>query len=180
MATTINLSHPQTSQKRTLPILLIVFGSALILLGAMVLGIVIQADQHPVTVPDALAGVPLSAKITGEDALTEISRLHGKGFPLADGVMGVYGGGWATVWASGTWLPVMAQKQVEAMTDRIAEGNSPFNPTGTQEVGGTTIYVLTGMGQLHYYYQHKQQVIWLAVDSEIAETALHDLLAAMP
>ncbi len=179
MTTLTDVPDVSPSGKQFFPFLLVLAGAALILLGGIVLTIVIAAERHPVSVPDALAGVPRTAEVTGDDALTEISRLHGKGFPLVDGVMGVYGGGVATVWASGTWLPIMADKQVEAMTDRIAEGSSPFNPTGTHEISGLTVHFLTGMGQLHFYFAHKQQVIWLAADTDIAEAALNDLLASL-
>ncbi len=170
---------PPRRKKQILPLLLIIIGVATILVGGLVLVIVLQAEQNPVTVPRALAGVPLTTEMTGEEALTEISRLHGKRFPLVDGVMGMYGGNTAILWASSTWLPIMAEKQVEAMETRIAEGKSPFTPIETREISGTTVYVLSGMGQLHFYFQHKQQVLWLAANADIADAALTDLLAGL-
>ncbi len=166
-------------KKQILPFILIFIGAVTILVGGLVLAIVIRAEQHPVAIPNSLAGVPLTAQVTGDEALTAIARLHGKRFPLVDGIMGMYGDNAAMIWASGTWLPIMAEKQVDAMTNRIAEGKSPFTPIETRKISGTTVYVLRWMGQLHFYFQYKQQVIWLAANTDIADAALTDLLAGL-
>ena len=132
--------------------------------------------QGNVTLPAMLAGLPLSEQVTGREALAEIERLHGKGFALTDGTVARYGGGTATLWVSSTWMPFLAARQVEAMTDRIAEGRSPFSPTGTREVEGTTVYALAGMGQVHYYCQLNKRVVWLSVSPQFAEQSLEELI----
>jgi hypothetical protein len=73
----------------------------------------------------------------------------------------------------------MAARQVEAMTDRIAEGRSPFTPIGTDEVEGITVYALTGMGQMHYYFRLDRRVVWLAVLPQLAEQSLEELIRKM-
>lgn len=164
-------------RKRVVPLLLVGLGLFFILAGSgwLVVNRLI-IGQKDVTVPTVLAGLPLSHQATGRAALAEIERLHGKNFPMTDGAVAHYGDGQAIVWVSSTWLPFMAVRQVEAMTARIAEGRSPFTPMETRQVEGTTVYVLTGMGQMHYYFQLDRRVVWLAVSPPLAEQSLEELI----
>ncbi len=160
-------------------VLLILIGLGLLLLLAGVGWLAVNRvviGRGSVTVPDSLAGLPLSEQVTGRPALAEIERLHGKGFSLVDGAVARYGDGMATLWVSSTWTPFLAARQVEAMTDRIAKARSPFTPIGTREAEDTTVYALTGMGQMHYYFQLDRRVIWLAVSPPLAEQSLGELI----
>jgi len=172
----ITATHTTPARRRIGPLLLFAIGAILVLGGIGWLTL----TGGEIRVPDSLAGWPLSEQVTGPEALRQIERLHGKGFPLTDGAVAHYGGNRATLWISSTWLPVMAARQVEAMADRIAEGQSPFTPTGQEVIEGKTVYTLSGMGQTHYYFQHKRLVIWLAASPSIARQSLTDLLQSLP
>ncbi len=128
------------------------------------------------SLPARLAGLPLVEQVSGQPALTEIQYLHGQDFTLVDGAVARYGNGTATVWVSSAPTSSLATRQVQAMTERIAEGNSPFSSHGQSEVAGITIYMLTGMGQVHYYFQLGRQVVWLAITAQQAEQGLAELI----
>ena len=132
-------------------------------------------SRPEVTPPASLAGLALTQAVTGQAALAEIERLHSRRFPLTDGAIAYYEGELATVWISSTWLPFLAARQVAVMTERIAEDRSPFTLVDTIEVEDTPVYILTGMGQRHYYFQLDRRVIWLAVSPPLAEQSLQDL-----
>ena len=173
-----DVSQNRIAARNRIPLILSGLGLVFLLVGIVQL----VADQRRVikesmAVPPSLAGMPLTAQVYGRPALAEIEQLHGKGFALVDGAVGHYGNGTATVWISGTWAPFLAARQVEDMRDRIAEGRSPFELTGTREVDGTMIYVLEGMGQMHYYFQVDKRVVWLAASPELAEQSLQELLS---
>jgi len=138
------------------------------------------ANPAPVSIPDTLAGLPLTDRMTGKQAAADFSQLHGKQFPLTSGAVGVYGDYQATLWAAGAPLKGMAAEMVNAMRDKIAEGRSPFKPVGEISDNGRTIYSLEGMGQGHYYFQSGKYVIWLAVETDLAETALQQLKEYYP
>ncbi len=108
--------------------------------------------------------------------MVQIERLHRTEFPMTDGAIAYYGDNQAILWISSTWLPYMATRQVGAMTERIAEGRSPFTPVDTYQLEGITVYVLTGMGQIHYYFQLDRRVVWLAVSPHLAEQSLEELI----
>jgi hypothetical protein len=163
---------------------------ALIVLGALLLVISlgywtyaeVLANPSAVAVPDAVAGLPLTQKTVGPEAVAEVTQLHAKEFPLTSGAMAMYGNGAVTLWVSGAPASFIASEMVRAMTDKIAEGRSPFTPMGTREVGGRTIYELTGMGQQHFYFQSGSLVVWLAARAgeAIAEQALGETLQFYP
>lgn len=162
------------------PVLAFGLGLVILLAGVGWLGVDrLLIGQGNLTLPNALAGLPLSDQIAGRTALVEIKQLHGQGFPLVDGAVARYGQGAATIWVSSTWAPFLAGRQVQAMTERIAEERSPFAPVGNHEVEGTTVYVLTGMGQVHYYFQLDRRVVWLAISPSLAERGLEELLHAL-
>jgi hypothetical protein len=133
-------------------------------------------NPSPVPIPADVGGLPLMAHAFGKEAAEHIAHLHGKGFPLTGAAVGEYGNGQATIWVSRTFGRLGAQAQIRAMTDAIGQGTSPFEPTGVQDVNGCRVYTLTGMGQSHFYFQAGDQIIWLAVAPERAESALRGLL----
>jgi hypothetical protein len=121
----------------------------------------------------------------GPEAVAEVTRLHGKEFPLISGAMATYGEGVVLLWVSGAPASPMAAGMVRAMTDKIADASagsarSPFTPVGRRQMDGRTVYELSGMGQRHFYFQSGSFVIWLAADDAIAEGAIKDVMEFYP
>lgn len=133
-----------------------------------------------VLLPEQVAGLQMSDHKTDAQAAAELKNLHNQQFPLTSGAIGIYGGRQITLWAAGAPLNFMASRMVEAMREKIAQGNSPFTPIEQFTQGKRTIYFLEGMGQKHYYFQSKNLVIWLAVDPAFADEALEQILEAYP
>ena len=168
-----------------LPYLLIVLGFA-VTLAALVWQL---ARDWPVIaaggawrMPKSLAGKSLIAQKSGAVALAEIESLHGKGFELTDGTVVHYGD--ATVWVAKAKDEAAAKSMVDTMTHRvaatrIADGRSPFTPTRTREFNGRTVWTLLGTGQLHFYWQSGDKVVWLAISPAQAERGLSELMPAI-
>ncbi len=127
--------------------------------------------------PHTIAGVPLSQVITGPEAIRSIQQLHGKEFPLVSGAVATYGDGNIVLWVSGAGDEAAAAELTALMTERIAEGRSPFTEEGTRQVDGFTIYDLSGLGQRHFYWQSGDLVLWLAADEALAEDALKEVVS---
>lgn len=167
--------------KRILPILLIGWGILLVLgpVGWLYFdGLV----NHPAAVPlpDQVANLQMTEYITGARAAAQFENLHNKQFPLTSGAIGIYGDTQITLWVAGAPLNLLAARMVEAMEDKISQGNSPFSPIDQYADGNRTIYELEGMGQKHFYFQSNNLVIWLAADPSIADEALKQTLEAYP
>lgn len=158
------------------PAFLIGLGLVLLLTASWLTLDHLAIEQGTGKLPARLAGLPVSEQLSGRPALAEIGRLHGQDFSLVDGAVVRYGDSAATVWVSSTQNSSLAAQQVQTMTGRIGEGRSPFTPLGQEEVEGITVYTLTGMGQRHYYFQLKRQVVWLAISAELADQGLGELI----
>jgi hypothetical protein len=129
-----------------------------------------------VFLPDSIAGLPITNYTTGAEAVAEFADLHGKQFPVTFGAVGVYGNREITLWVARTASASIALELTNAMQERIADGNSPFTPIDEIKNRSGTIYALEGMGQMHYYFQSQNLVIWLAADPAVADEALQQIL----
>ena len=167
--------------KRSLSILIIVLGM-LFVLAAFDWAYIENSIGHPVSlkVPETLANLPITSQMNGPQAVADFSNLHGEKFPLTSGAVGIYGNNQATLWVVGTPLDLLAARLVAAMRNKIAEGNSPFLPSGEYPENKRTIYTLDGMGQKHFFFQSHNLVIWLAADADIAEAAIQQLKEIYP
>lgn len=167
--------------KRSIPLGLIAVGMMLVV-GAFAWvyfgDSTISADA--VTLPDQIGDLPRTDYRTGAQAMAEFEELHGKRFHLTAGTIGIYGKQQITVWVAGTSSDSTAAQMVEAMRERIAEGNSPFTPLSQTTDKNRTVYVLEGMGQKHFYFQSKNLVVWVAVEPALAEAVIQQILEAYP
>ena len=170
--------------KRLLPLSLICLG-LLVIIGTAGFWSFNQKIQHPSSapLPERVADLPLAESIQAEEAIAEFSRLHGNGFPLTSGAIGIYGANHAvTLWVAGAPAQFIADRMLIAMRDKIAStpGKSPFSPVGERQDGTRTVYELDGMGQKHFYFQSGKLIVWLAVDIESADEVLSQILEFYP
>ncbi|HLF89777.1 MAG TPA: hypothetical protein VI451_12570 [Anaerolineales bacterium] len=160
--------------KRYLPKLIILSGALLVLVAFGV-----TYFQHPgsLPLPYALAEVRLHHKSERAEAVAEFTSLHQQWFPLTSGAVGYYGReGEATLWVAGAPFAWMAGQIISDMHIKIAAGNSPFRAIGEQAHKNHTIHKLEGLGQQHFYFQAGHLIVWLAVEPDLAEEALAQIL----
>lgn len=167
--------------KRIFPIALIAAG-VLLISGAIAWLYINRSISQPTAgaLPDSISGISLANATTGEQAITELSDMHGREFPIEFGAIGVYGNREITLWVSGAASEAIAAQMTDAMRSKIAQGNSPFTPIDEIQNDNRVVYVLDGMGQKHYYFQSKKLVIWLAADPAIADAAIQQILEVYP
>lgn len=155
------------------PALLILAGVLLVVFVAVYAFVTISWEQpRAAPLPPDLSGLARTRTSAGKGAADEINRLHQNEFRLTSAAVGVYGPAQATLWVAGAPLSLFAERMLVEMEERIAEGKSPFTPTGERKEGKRTIYELDGFGQKHFYFRSNNLLIWLAADAELAEQAL--------
>jgi hypothetical protein len=160
---------------------LIVFGLVLVVFALVYPFGSESVDGGTIPLPEEVAGLSLHTSAVGRQAIDEIAGLHGQDFALTDGARGSYGtNGAVTLWVSASATKGAASQLLVAMRDKIAEGNSPYEPAGEESAGGRVIYRLEGGGQTHYYFQSGNLVIWLAGASPLADEVLAQLLIFYP
>lgn len=128
-------------------------------------------------VPESVAGQPLTASVQGQEAIAQVAALHGSSFPVTDAAVATYAEGRVTIWVSAAPDAGTAARQVEAMTERIDTGTSPFT-TPVPLSGRPGVYTTSGMGQRHFYFATAGTVWWIAAEPAIARRALTDILEA--
>jgi hypothetical protein len=163
-------------------LLLVVAGAALLLFaGGSWLYALRESGPGAAPLPETLASLSLGRSTSGQTAVEELTRMHGVEFRFTSGAVGEYGdGGQAILWVSGLSSAPAADQMAIDMHARIAEGRSPFTPVGQRQIGPRTIYELDGMGQKHFYFRSGELVVWMAVDTRLAETALAQILDFYP
>lgn len=175
-----------TAEKRRIRHLfagLVITLGVILLTGSLIFGYLNRSNADPkeTNLPRSIAGFPLNTATYGPEAVTEITRMHGKEFPITSGAMGMYGDtNQITLWVAGFSNRSTATQIVSAMEEKIATGNSPFTPTGEQQVGGRTLYYLDGMSQNHVYFQSSNLVVWLAVDTSYSDQAIRQIEEVYP
>ena len=164
-------------------ILAIVFITAGILILTVGLGFILSFNANPdhPQLPNKIAELPISNLTTGQQALYEINQLHGKSFPLVTGSVGTYGlENQVIIWVAAAADESKASEILKSMHDRIAEGKSPFLPTDDIPYGNRTVYILEGLGQKHFYFRSRELIVWTAVNADLYQAALQQVLDYYP
>lgn len=168
--------------KRSLPLLLI-FGGLLTTVFGLRTWIAQTSMSKPTVIhlPSILADLPLARSNTGEQALQEIARLHGRTLEISTARTGTYGAeDQIQLWVAQAPSTPAASQLLAAMASAIVEDRSPFTPLGDRQQGDRMVYELTGFGQLHYYFQSADLLVWLAVDDTRSEETLRQVLEFYP
>lgn len=168
--------------RRWLPLTLVAAGTAILVASILLWRLSVGAGHSsPLSLPEALAGLPLSSRIDGPEAIAEVERMHAKGFRLRSAAIGRYGSSeQATLWIAQMADRSAAILMTESMSQRIAKAASPFRETGKRLGRDGPIHELVGMGQRDFFYPSGLHVVWLGADLVIAEQALRDTLEVYP
>ena len=157
--------------------------TVILLVGSLVFSYLNRSSTEPeaTILPRKIAGLTLNAAQYGPGAVAEITRLHGKAFPIDSGAMGMYGdSNQISLWIAGFTTRSKATQIISAMEEKITLGNSPFTPIDQKEGDDRSIYYLEGLGQKHVYFQSGNLVLWLAADPSVANLAIQQILEVYP
>ncbi len=171
-------------RRRPLPILSVVTGAALLVASVGLWLLRSESGSgEPASLPPRLAGLRLATWITGPEAAAEITQLHARSLPIAvtSAAIGHYGdAGQITLWLAHMPDLAAASSLLDAMTQRIAQGDTPFREVGRQPRSIGQLVEMEGMGQRHMTYVSGRSILWLAANVPLADSALSDLLEVYP
>lgn len=139
----------------------------------------VPADTaEPTLLPMALHGMPVTAVATGPDAEALIRRLHGKDVASQASYMAQYegGGATATLYVSRFGSPALAHSIAADMSEALGVDNRTFAHHEQFDVDAILVHAVVGQGQAHFFFARGPDVVWLAVDYDMARIALADLL----
>lgn len=161
---------------------LLLLGVLLLSGGAVVFAATLLATPGPVPgIPGELSDLPLSHRLDGAEAVREVDRLHRKTIRVRAATVAHYErpGSVAMLYVSDAYLGFLAERQLQAMTDGMKKGESPFAPPREFQQAGQKVFWTLGQGQAHFFYRRGSKVIWIAADEHLAFPALAATLRAV-
>lgn len=149
-----------------------------LLLMAAVIMLAACSDEMKALFPKSLLGQPMSEYVHGEDALSEVNKLHGKAIDAVDGAVARYGAGEdaAEVWISRAQDGREARRQAGKMVHLMYENpKSPFKYRKRFDHEGIPVYPFDGMGKSHLVFFRGDLIYWVTVPPGQERQALAEL-----
>lgn len=141
---------------------------AAVLIAAVFSGLWSAANGTDGPAPRSLAGLSLTQVVAGPEAVSQMSKLHGKGVGVVDGYVAHYQGA-----AGGAVLYVGEMGSVEnavalnrQMEERIAAGNPYFTDLKPLVVEGMQLFSVRSGAETHYFWQAGPLINWIGFDRD--------------
>lgn len=139
----------------------------------------VQASQSAkLALPETIAGMTLVRAIEGDEAAAIIDRLHHGNVATQANAIGEYQGAGrsATYYVSLYADPELAVRAMEDMAAVMSGGGHGFSHLMKRTAGEREFYMALGQGQAHYFFAREAELVWLAVDMDVAERAVQEVL----
>ncbi|TVQ99416.1 MAG: hypothetical protein EA399_07445 [Desulfovibrionales bacterium] len=132
----------------------------------------------PAFIPQSIAGMTLINLIDGDEAATIIDRMHRGNVATQANFIAMYQGldASATYYVSLYDNPQQALLDKEEMAEIMAREDHGFSHLMRRTKNDMVFYMALGQGQAHYFFARDNELIWLAVNIDMAEKALGDVL----
>lgn len=136
----------------------------------------------PIKPPDFVGDLKLGKYKTGKEALNELFGLHGRKMGLINGYVADYIGkeGKATVYYSVAKNEKLAARLLDWMIKRIGNSHEIFKGFKKENLESQLFYSVYGMGQKHFFLQKNDKIIWIAADSQVANSVIKNFLKNKP
>lgn len=145
----------------------------------IILLIISSCSEKPQMLPQSLGELKLEKFLVGKEAKEFINQMHVSGMVAGDkNEIGFYSLDTlkAIIYISKFKSPEIAKQKLEQMLIKIAHGGTPFALHNQFIIENRDIYLIFGMGQAHYIYTDKNELIWLSADFPISLKVLHSFL----
>lgn len=139
----------------------------------------VKAEQSGILrLPQSIAGMALVRDMDGAEAAAIIDRLHHGTVATRANAIGEYEGGgrYATYYVSLYDEPGQAVQAMEDMVAVMSGGGHGFSHLMKRNAPDREFYMALGQGQAHYFFARDAELVWLAVDMEVAEEAVKEVL----
>jgi hypothetical protein len=137
-----------------------------------------EDGARTLSLPQSIAGMALVRDIQGAEAAAIIDRLHHGNVATRANAIGEYEGGGrtATYYVSLYDNPAQAVEAMEDMAAVMSGGGHGFSHLMKRTAGEREFYMALGQGQAHYFFAREAELVWLAVDMDVAEKAVQEVL----
>ena len=130
------------------------------------------------SLPAEIFGLKLEKKLTGQQAVDFINKLHMKTVAAEENEIGFYRGekGEAVIYVTKYNNEADAEKYYRKMTKRISPERSPFMKGDYRNILEREVYTTFGMGQTHYVFADGAELFWISAGTMWAEDFLNAYL----
>ena len=128
--------------------------------------------------PEVIKEQKLAKRMSGEEAKSFVDHLHTQKVAADKNEIGIYEGdrGKTTIYVSYYNSSQEAEEEGRKMTEKISPENSVFVGGQNIDIDGKRVYRCFGMGQTHFVFAHKKQLIWISVNTVVANEFLSEYL----
>jgi len=149
-----------------------------VMLPVFVVLFLLKPHHHPLVLPQSILQLRLTEEIRGKQAQNILNEMHQKSVTPDENVIGTYFStdGNAKLFASLYDSRDKAVEQFGTMIELIRNGGEVFTRFRELQVQGETVYFCLGLGQAQYYFLHDKELYWLAVDVQIAQSSMQELV----
>ncbi len=138
----------------------------------------VLSPREQLSVPQRLGELELVSIIEGSEAMAQITGLHGTDIELVSTYIAEYAGGSerGTVWVGATEGSQAGAELTNRMLQAIGEGSSGFSNLQQFSIAGYEVFRVDGPGGVHFFYNSREEVVWLAVEAADALAILKEVL----
>lgn len=150
----------------------VLFLLGLVLLGGLVTWLLLPDVEGALGVesfPHQIGSMEMTGPvISGQEAIDQISKLHGLPIELADGYIATYAGQsqMMQLWISVSNSEEEAAQLIKLMDEKMPQ-NQVFSNYRVIEIDGKPYYYVTGIGMEHVYYQSGKKAVWIGIQSQV-------------
>lgn len=152
----------------------------ILLTGCVALGLLGIAIWRQVRspLPARVGELILISEIQGENAREIVDRKHGKGVSPKQSYVGSYqaSAGRADIYLSTYANTSEAQNVYRTMAGRIGAGGTPFFRYQSVVISGQSVSFCVGLGQVHYFFFHNEELYWVSADAHVAQITITELI----
>ncbi len=138
----------------------------------------IYCSDNPEYMPAGISGLSLTNRLTGKEAAEFLNKLHLQKVTDEQTEIGFYTSNAADAVVYLTYYSNAEEAgEYEArMTDKILNEKTPFIMGEYKNVEGKKIFRTFGMGQTHFVFSHRNVLIWLSLNTSLANDFLEEYL----
>jgi hypothetical protein len=149
-----------------------------VLIPVLVVVILLLPNHRILELPKSILQLRLTEEIRGKQAQEMVDAMHKKSVTPDENVIGTYFSidGGAKLYISLYDSRTIAEEQFEKMIDLIRKGGGTFTHFRELQVQNERVYLCLGLGQAHYFFLHEKELYWWAVDLQIAQASMQELI----
>jgi hypothetical protein len=149
-----------------------------VMLPLFVLFFLLMPHHHPMILPQSILQLRLTEELRGKQAQELVDAMHKESVTPDETAVGTYFStdGSAKLYLSFYDSRKTAEEQFDRMINLLRLEKGPYSQFRELQVLHEKVYTCLGLGQVHYFFLYERELYWWAVDLQIAQTSMQELI----